>query len=278
MQFVMFSKMFQSLDIVNTGEVIRDMGFDGVDLTVRPSGHVLPENAEVELPQAVKTLKDIGLSVPMITTGITSDGDEYARAVLEAAADNGIRLLKTGYWNYGGFGRLREQMDAAQKDLDGLEKLAGDYDVTLCLHMHSGNYLTAMPGLLYELIRDRDPEKIGAYIDLGHMTIEGGLKGWLLGLDLLADRIRIVAAKGAGWQYEPGYAGERPKWQSKMWPVRESAVRWEEAFACLKEIGFTGPVTVHSEYESTHSWRVLSVDEIIEQTKVDLAYLKSVAQ
>ena len=51
MSFVMFSKMFHSLSIPKTGEVIRTMGFDGVDLTVRPEGHVLPENVAGSCPK-----------------------------------------------------------------------------------------------------------------------------------------------------------------------------------------------------------------------------------
>ena len=277
MQFVMFSKMLQSLPVPEAGAVIRGMGFDGVDLTVRPGGHVLPEAVAKGVPEAVRVLREEGLAVPMLTTGITSVDTEHAEAVIATAAGEGIMLLKLGYWQYRGFGHLKTQMAEAGRDLDGLEILAGEYGVTLCLHIHSGNYLTATPGLVDDLVRHRDPGRIGAYVDLGHMTIEGGLAGWKLGLDLLSDRVKIVAAKGAGWQFEPGLAGARPSWVSKMMPVRESAVRWEEAFACLAEMGFEGPVSVHSEYEGGHSWRKLSVEQIIEQTKVDLTYLRSVA-
>jgi hypothetical protein len=45
------------------------LGFDGLDLTVRPGGHVLPERAADELPEAVATIRGEGLDVPMITTG-----------------------------------------------------------------------------------------------------------------------------------------------------------------------------------------------------------------
>ncbi|MDZ7723632.1 MAG: hypothetical protein U5R06_12725 [candidate division KSB1 bacterium] len=47
---------------------IAEIGFDGVDLTVRPGGHVLPENVTQDLPRAVKAIEKTGLKVPMMTT------------------------------------------------------------------------------------------------------------------------------------------------------------------------------------------------------------------
>ena len=60
-----------------------------------------------------------------------------------------------------------------------------------------------------------------------------------------------------------------------MVPLREGTVRWREVFVLLREIGFDGTVSVHSEYQGGHSWRSLSVPELIEQTRADLVYLRS---
>ena len=46
-----FSKHLQFLDYQATGEMAAEMGFDGVDLTVRPKGHVFPENVKIGLPK-----------------------------------------------------------------------------------------------------------------------------------------------------------------------------------------------------------------------------------
>ena len=39
---------------------------------------------------------------------------------------------------------------------------------------------------------------------------------------------------------------------------------------------FDGWVSVHSEYQGSHSWRDLKVQEVIDQTRQDLAYLGKV--
>ena len=224
----------------------------------------------------MKTLRDQGLTVPMITTGITSAESECAEEIMATAAEVGITLLKAGYWTYKGFGHLREQIASAQRDLDSLEPLTEKYGVTLCLHSHSGDFLTALSGVVDRLIAERNPAHFGAYPDLGHITVEGGLSGWKMAMDLLSDRTKMVALKGAGWHYIAGIAGGVPRWERKIYPVRESMVRWHEAFGYLKQIGFDGPMSLHSEYEGDHSWQKLDLDGIIAQTTFDLSFYRSV--
>ncbi len=48
------------------GPLLADAGFEGIDLTVRSNGYVLPENVEKDLPLAVKIAEKNGLSIPMI--------------------------------------------------------------------------------------------------------------------------------------------------------------------------------------------------------------------
>ena len=51
----LFSKHLPDLGYDDLGRQSKEFGFDGVDLTVRPKGHVLPENAARDLPRAVET-------------------------------------------------------------------------------------------------------------------------------------------------------------------------------------------------------------------------------
>jgi hypothetical protein len=67
-QVVVFSKYLQFMDYKTLARTCREIGLDGVDLTVRPGGHVLPENVDRDLPAAVEAIRAEGLSVPMITT------------------------------------------------------------------------------------------------------------------------------------------------------------------------------------------------------------------
>ncbi|MFB6136697.1 MAG: sugar phosphate isomerase/epimerase family protein [Halobacteriaceae archaeon] len=266
MELVMFTKHLKrtgGLDLEAAADRMADWGFDGADLTVRPGGYVDPADVEAALPAAVDTLSERGLSVPMATTSVTGADEDHAEAVFRAAADCGIDRLKLGYWRYDGFGTLREGLAAMRADLDGLEELGAEHGVTPCVHVHSGDFLSANAAVLWSLLEDRDPDRLGAYLDPGHMAVEGGLSGWEQGLDLLADRARLLAVKDFAWRRAEG---DR-EWGVETVPLEEGLVPWERAFDHLRESGYDGPVSLHSEYD----W---PFDDLAAQTGRDLEYVR----
>ena len=201
----------------------------------------------------------------MITTGIVDAEEPSAEATFRTASECGIGYLKLGYWQYRGLGNIRAQVKEAREKLAGLQALAQQHNVCVGLHMHSGDFVTAMPGVVLMLLDGLDPRHVGAYIDPGHMVFEGGRSGWEIGMDLLSDRIVMVAVKDVGWSYQGNKA-----WKLHLFPLYEGMVQWPRVFAHLKTIGFDGPLTVHSEYDG------LSTEALISQTKRDLAYLREV--
>src|SRR5687768_11190899 len=96
MKWMMFIKHLQTLPPADAGRAIRDLGFEGVHPTVRPSGSVAPDQVRRALPEAIRTLHDWGLSVPLLTTAITTASEAHARDILESAAA-GIKEIKLGY-------------------------------------------------------------------------------------------------------------------------------------------------------------------------------------
>ncbi len=266
MDVVMFSKKLIDYDIAGVGSVASKLGFDGVDLTVREGGHVRPEDVTANLPPAVGILGTLGLKVPMITTGVTSAQDACARETFAAASESGVGYLKLGYWQYSGFGSVHRQIDEAREKVKGIQALAKEYGVIACLHIHSGDYLTATGDLVSRILEEVDPEYVGAYIDPGHMVVEGTRSGWKLGIDLLRDSIKMVAVKDFCLEKDPD---SEKKWILKHMPLNRGMVPWPEVFSYLRKISFDGPVSLHSEYE-------MSTEKVIAQTAEDLAYVKAV--
>src|SRR5947207_6113402 len=78
----LFSKHLPKLNYNDLGKTVKQMGFDGVDLTVRPGGHVLPGRVAEDLPIAVERIRSYALEVPMITTALVSATDPAARPTL----------------------------------------------------------------------------------------------------------------------------------------------------------------------------------------------------
>jgi L-ribulose-5-phosphate 3-epimerase len=94
LKICVFSKHFQWTSVAEAAAIASDIGFDGVDLTVRAGGHVLPERVEVDLPAAVEAVRRAGLTVPMISTEITSVQTPHAEAMLKTASQLGIRQYR----------------------------------------------------------------------------------------------------------------------------------------------------------------------------------------
>ncbi|MGI6208988.1 MAG: sugar phosphate isomerase/epimerase family protein [Anaerolineae bacterium] len=276
MKLVMFSKHLAPLSIEEAARRAGELGFEGLDLTVRPGGHIEPADALDALPKAVELVRGLGLDIPMITTGITSADDPHADDIFQAAAESGVRDLKLGYWRYEGFGSMRRQIEEAREALDGIAALAEKHEVRANLHIHSGNFLTADAAVVWQLLLGRNPDVIGAYIDPGHMTVEGGSGGWRMGMDLLTPWINLVAIKAMAWFHEYDAELGQERWSTRLVPLSQGLVPWREFFTYLHDIGFDGTISLHSEYQGSHSWRDLSLEELLAQTKEDLAFIKQV--
>ena len=103
----MFSKHLQELDIPDAGRAIKELDFDGVELTVRAGGHIVPERVTEDLPRAVEALAAVGLELPAIVTDIKGKDAPYAHAVCAAAAEVGATHLRNTAWPYRPFGQIR---------------------------------------------------------------------------------------------------------------------------------------------------------------------------
>jgi sugar phosphate isomerase/epimerase len=232
----MFSKHFPELSYEQLGKTCRDLGFAGIDLTVRAKGHVLPERVTEDLPRAVEALRKAGLEVPMITTDITSAAN--AGSTLKTASGLGIPYFKPGYWQYGSADPLTRIKEVAA-DIRGIAALAAEHKIAMGLHNHSGTYVGESVWDTWEMIRDLDPRWTGFYYDPGHATIEGGLKGREITQRLVSPRLKMVAIKDFYWNKAT------PVWC----PMGEGVVNWKQVFAEFDKAGYAGPMSLHLEYD-----------------------------
>jgi len=275
MQFCAFSKHFQSLDADQLGRTMRELGLDGVDLTVRRGGHVEPAQVKSALPAFQETLAKHDVAVTMLTTSITGADEPHAASVIETAARLGIGYIKLGYWHYEGFGHYRRQEAEVRAALKGLEPLLAENGVKAGLHTHSGRYMGPNAEFALRLIEDCDPATVGVYYDTGHCTLEGGVAGWLMGLDLVSDRLIMVAVKDLAFFRLGGFDGPRRGWRDMVVPMSAGLVDWPELIRCLKAMDFRGPLSFHCEYQGHYSFMDMTQEQVIEQTRKDLVYFRS---
>src|SRR5262250_2362217 len=96
----LFAKHLPSMDWARMAQAVKKLGFGGIDLTVRPGGHVLPERASEDLPKAVAAIRAEGLRVSMITTALCLAKEPTAKPILSTAGKLSIPFFKPGYYKY----------------------------------------------------------------------------------------------------------------------------------------------------------------------------------
>lgn len=270
MQYVLFTDNLNAYKVPALLAEAKKIGFDGLDLTLRPGGHVEPENAEAGLAEANRAADEAGMTIPMATTAITDADSPHAEKVFAAAAHYGARRLKLGYWHYQGFGTLAKQIDVAKARLERIVKLAERWNVLPCIHVHSGGVLANGGAMTYLLLKDFKPGQAGAYVDPMHMAVEGGLSGWEMGLDLLAPWVALCAVKNFRWKETGRDDKGQMRYGVEYVSVADGQAPIPEFMARLKQTGFNGVVSVHAEYKG------IEAPQLLERAAADLKYLKSV--
>src|SRR4051794_28223131 len=86
LKIAIFSKHLQFLQGTDLARAVAEMGFDGIDLTVRAGGHIDPARAAADLPPLVSLIRQNELDVPMVTTDIVDAASPHARTVLKTLA------------------------------------------------------------------------------------------------------------------------------------------------------------------------------------------------
>lgn len=277
MEYCIFSKHFQTMGAEELGKTLANLGVAGVDLTVREGGHIQPADVRNELPRFQEILAKQGVKISMLTTSIVGMNDE-TRNIVETAAKLKVKYIKLGYWSYKGFGHYQEQAKEVKKALSQLEPLFQDNGVKAGFHTHSLMNMGLNANHVLRLIEDCDPEVIGVYYDVGHSTIEGSGSGWMMDLDLAKERIFMIAVKDMAW-FRLGTPDEDKKgWMRKMVPLVAGLTDWPKFIDCLKQMKFDGPISFHSEYQGSHSWKDLTIEEVVEQTARDLSYFRSLME
>ncbi len=269
MRSVLFTKLFRGRSLAEIATASSDLGFDGIDLLIRPGHQAEPEDP-ASIHEAVRHLEQAGLGVPMATTDLTNLSGGRAEQVLATCAGAGISLIRLGYWKYDPLRGYAACFDAARRDLDGLARLAEKHGVRLALQLH-GDTIHGSGAQAAALLAGHDPTVVGAYPDPGNQTVQDGREDWRFTFDVLAPWLCCVGVKNGGWfPADLSEAGQR-RWRSDWMGVPDGMVPWDEIITHLRETGYQGLLSFHSHYE-------VPLDQVLNQTRVDLEYVRRLAR
>jgi sugar phosphate isomerase/epimerase len=236
-----FSKHLQWLDYAKMADTAKRIGFDGVDLTVRPNGHVLPENAQRDLPQAINAVRKSGLIIDTITTAITSVDSPDVETILKTASDNGIKQYRMGWIKYDSELSIDKNLEFILVQLEKLGELNATLGIRGDYQNHSGTSFGSSVWDLQQVLSKMKSEWIGSRYDIRHATVEGGVS-WPVGLKALQPYIRSLDIKDFAWEQE----GNKPRLVNRA--IGEGWVDFKKYINLVNDLSIKGNFTMHFEY------------------------------
>ncbi|MFT5467418.1 MAG: sugar phosphate isomerase/epimerase [Verrucomicrobiales bacterium] len=232
-----FEKPLQSLSAAELADLLAEIGFDGIEATVRKGGRIEPEKAADELPGLVSALKKTDLEILVMATSIARVDQPHAEATLRAAAGLGIKIYRLGGLRYDLKKPIRAQLDELRPQLADLAALNRELGLTAVYQNHAG--ASNVGGPIWDLdylMKDLDPAEIAIAYDIRHAMVEGS-SAWPVSFNLVRPRVQAVYVK------DFVFDGAKPK----NVPMGEGIVG-EAFFQSLKRSNYSGPISIHSPY------------------------------
>ena len=234
---------------------VSGLGFDGIELPVRPGYQVEPHQISRDLPLAVRTLADHGVRITSVATEPTPEA-------ITACAEAGIPIIRTmapidsdGY---------RATEARLQRHYESFLPLLRDSGVKIGVQNHNGNYVSNASGLR-SLLEPFDPTLIGAVWDVAHNALNGEQLD--LAIDIIWPHLLMVNWKNAFWRRVSGPEAIDVDWEPYWTTGRQGLASWSQVARLLRERQYSGVICLTAEYTNEEE-----TDRLIAE---DVAYARS---
>jgi len=222
-------------------DTIKMGGVDGLDLTVRPKGSVLPEKVAEDLPVVAEMARKNGLLIEMMVSNITSAETPNAKNVLKIAAQHGIKHYRMGYFRYNDDEKAKETIARAKTKIQSLIDINAQWGIQGGYQNHTGNYFGAPLWDLIGVLERVASPWISSQFDIYHAYSEG-YRSWQVSMEMMASKIGSLAVKDFTWEINNGKA------KIKKVPLGQGIVDLDGFFKNIKNMNISAPITLHIEY------------------------------
>jgi sugar phosphate isomerase/epimerase len=237
----LFSKVLHFLDWEAAGKKAAQIGFSGLDLTVRPKGHVLPENVKTDLPKAIKAIQEAGSQVKMISTNIESVNRPLDVDIIRTAGKLGVEYYRPNWYEYSSSEPMEKSIERYKQEVKELSLLNKECNIIGSYQNRDGRSVGASFWEVKQILETCDTNYYGSQYDIRHAVVEGGFS-WENGFRLLQPYINAIVLKDFKWGKVDG------KWDTINTPVGEGMVDFDSYFKLLKKNNLKPPVSLHVEY------------------------------
>ena len=254
--YTVFTKPWRDKPIAELGRYIRHLGFDGVELPVRPGFQVEPENVDKGLPEAARILREEGVKIGTLA----GPADERTIA---SCAEAGVPIIRICMKLDSEAGYLAEEA-RIQRQFDAIVPVLDKHGVAIGLQNHCGFQVNNAMGILH-MIEKYDPRHICAVLDQAHCGLNGEPPEYAI--DIVWRYLKVMNLKSAYWQRTNGPDAESATWRNYWTTGRHGLAYWPRVAAELKKRNFSGDICLTAEYSDQGS-----VDRLIAE---DIAFARS---
>ena len=259
-ELALFVKPWKSLPLPQLARHARGLGFDLIELPVRPGFPVEPQNIERDLPAAVKTLADEGVHVLNITADCALDDERLYSACAAAGIGMNRVMFRLDGRDY------VSAESAARRQLDAALPFCQQYNVQVGVQNHSGAFVPVHALGARQLLAGYDPRYVALVWDPAHQALQGMDSD--AALPVVASQLCVVNLKNAYWRRKSGPEAAEATWRIWWTSGAQGRASWRRVIAKLREIDYQGPICFSAEYSDE-----ARVDELI---RADLEYARGI--
>jgi sugar phosphate isomerase/epimerase len=250
-QYSVFTKPWKSPSVRELAQLVRELGFDGIEFPVRPGYQVEPENVVRDLPPAAREFAAEGVQI----YSVAGPADE---ATIVACGQAGVPVIRTMARIAPGESYIAAE-DRYHREYDALLPLLETHGVTLGVQNHCGRFVTNAVGLR-ALLAGYDKRYVAAVWDAAHEALSGGPPD--LALDAIWPQLCMVNLKNAFWQRTSGPEALYATWRHYWTDARQGLCEWPRVIEELKARQYEGVVCLTAEYSDNDAVERLIKEDI----------------
>ena len=233
-----FTKPWPQLTLGELADHVRTLGFDGVELPVRPGFQVSLDDVSRQLPEAAKAFAGEGLRISSVAA-------EPTPALIAACGQTGVPIIRICVDIPKGEDYL-ETESAVRRRFDEIVSKLVEYGVRVGVQNHYGGYVANAMGIRH-MIEDYDPAVIGAVWDGAHCALDGELPR--LAVAILWSHLCLVNLKNARWRAEGAKTGyQAARFEAEFVRGPDGLCPWEDVLGELRGRGYSGDLCMTAEY------------------------------
>lgn len=246
-----FTKPWKTLQSDALCMLVKDLGFDGIELPVRPGCQVEPEHVADGLLEFAELAKTYELTLMSVAAKATEQ-------VFAACSKAGVPLIRIMLSSDLEEGYMASE-DVWVEELRAADLLCAKYGVKLGVQPHYGAGISSTMELRH-LLERANCAHVGAIWDAAHSALAGEVPEQAL--DIIWDFLLLVNLKNAYYKKE-----ETGAFRPYFTTGNDGAADWSAILRYLKKRGYAGDLCMPAEYNDEK--------KEVELITQDIAYVKA---